>query len=146
MKTGYFYQLRDASLLERAVCIARGNPKGVDVKFFAPMLAPTWDLLNDFRNDKIDEAEYIRRYKAQLSKLNALEIYKYLYTLTDNKEPILMCHCGQQHFCHRHIVAEWFEEELSTKVFEIKAEDAIRKDGRLIKKCEQSQPLQMKMF
>ena len=81
-------------------------------------LAPSWDLLNKFRQELITEEDYVRIYNEQLSKLNAKVIYSRLMQMTGGKEPILMCHCGKEYFCHRHLVAEWFKKELGISVTE----------------------------
>lgn len=135
MKTGNFALLRNSQLIENGVSIALGNCKYYTVKYKMKELAPSWDLLNKFRQELITEEDYVRIYNEQLSKLNAKVIYSRLMQMTGGKEPILMCHCGKEYFCHRHLVAEWFKKELGISVTEYNCKDKIAKDGRLVEKC-----------
>lgn len=71
---------------------------------------------------KISEEEnnryYVQEYWNQvLSKLNPEKVYDEL----DNS--ILLCYEDNTKFCHRHIVAAWFEILLGVKVPEVKAKD-----------------------
>lgn len=131
MKTGYFNQLRNARI-DGAVCIAVGKPKYVTVNHIFKPLAPSWKLLNSFRADMIDEAEYVVRFNEQLSKLDAYEVINYLEEMTGGEEPVLMCHCGIQHFCHRHLVAEWLERETGIQIEEQGIGHVVRENGRIL--------------
>lgn len=71
---------------------------------------------------KIPELEnnryYIEKYyETVLSKLNPKETYDAL----DNA--ILLCYEDSNEFCHRHIVAAWFEIHLGVKVNDVKVND-----------------------
>lgn len=89
----------------------------------APKLS-FWRIWKD-NIGKIDEAEntkyYIKEYWNEvLSKLDPEKVYKEL----DNS--ILLCYEDSNEFCHRHIVADWFELMLGVKVPEV-----IIKNGNL---------------
>lgn len=88
-----------------------------------PKLAPKlqfWEIwhnnigvISDEENNKF----YVQEYYAQvLSKLDPEQVYKEL----DNS--ILLCYEDNTEFCHRHIVAAWFEILLDVTVPEEKAE------------------------
>ena len=55
-------------------------------------------------------------YKQVLSKLNPQEVYEEL------DGSVLLCYEQPDKFCHRHIVAAWFELLLNTYVPEVKTE------------------------
>lgn len=131
MKTGYFYNLTKNEI-KGAVSIAVGNPRYVSIDLKMKELAPSWALLQDFRNEKIDEEEYKRRFDAQLSKLNPHQVMETLETMAGGEEPVIMCHCGKQHFCHRHLVAEWLERELGVEIEEYGVGKVNRQNGRLV--------------
>lgn len=77
-------------------------------------LASPWWILSAYRNDH-DEAEYIRDYrKYVLDKLDAGQVYRELGT-----DAILCCYERKDDFCHRHLVAAWFREELGIEVTEL---------------------------
>lgn len=130
MKTGYFYNLTKNEI-KGAVSIAVGNPRYVKIELKMKELAPTWDLLQDFRNERIDEKEYIRRFDEQLSKLNPLHIMERLEAMANGAEPVIMCHCNKESFCHRHLVAQWLERELGVKIEEFGVGEIKRVDGRI---------------
>ena len=88
--------------MNNAVSIARWSPRGFNNTLWAPELCPPIDLLKDWKEHKITEEEYTRRYKRDiLAKLNPNDIYeKY-----DGK--VLLCFEKSDDFCHRHIIREW---------------------------------------
>jgi hypothetical protein len=89
-----------------------------------PKLAPKlsfWKIWHD-NIGKVSEEEnnkyYVQEYFNQvLSKLDPEEVYREL----DNS--ILLCYEPNTEFCHRHIVAAWFEILLGVKVPEVKSKD-----------------------
>ena len=85
-----------------------------------PDLAPKKSFWNVWHNNigKINHGEnnkyYIREYYKQvLSKLDVNKVYQDL----DNK--ILLCYEDPRAFCHRHIVADWFELSLGIRIAEV---------------------------
>lgn len=89
-----------------------------------PKLAPKLSFWTTWHNNigKISEEEnnryYVQEYWNQvLSKLDPEKVYREL----DNS--VLLCYESNIEFCHRHIVAAWFEILLGTNVPETKAKD-----------------------
>ncbi len=71
-------------------------------------------VISDNENNKF----YIQKYYTQvLSKLNLKQVYREL----DNS--ILLCYEDNTEFCHRHIVAAWFEILLGVTISEQKSKD-----------------------
>lgn len=133
MKTGYFYQ-KKVNAINGAISIAVGAPRYIKVEHAMKELAPRWDLLNAFRNDEIDEAEYVVRFNKQLDKLDAREVITAMQNIEDDEgsESVIMCHCNHKAFCHRHLVAEWIERETGIHLEEFGLESVERKDGRIV--------------
>lgn len=100
----------------------RGTDAGYTGKYFST-LAPKksfWKIWHD-NIGKVDEEENIKYYieeyyKQVLAELEPEEIYKKL------DDSVLLCY-EDTGFCHRHIVAEWFQILLDVKVPELKIED-----------------------
>ena len=89
-------------------------------------LAPKREFFKTWRHnrglvDEITNNEYYMRefYNQVLKPLNPEEIYNKL----DNS--ILLCYEESNEFCHRHIVAAWFELTLGVAVKEIKINGTI---------------------
>lgn len=109
----------------RLVSISRN--KGKDVNYQGecfPNLAPGRDFWYVWHNnigtiDELDNNKYYieQYYDTVLSKLEPLETYKKL------DSAILLCYEDSYEFCHRHIVAAWFELYLDVKVPDVKIED-----------------------
>ena len=89
-----------------------------------PELAPKFSFWKQWHDNigKVSEEENNRYYVQEywnkvLQKLNPKEVYQKL----DNS--ILLCYESNDKFCHRHIVAAWFEILLGVKVPEQKAKE-----------------------
>ena len=99
--TSYFANYRNFSSKD-VISIARWAPSGFANNVY-PDLYPPADLLRDYKDGKVSEEEYTRRYKREvLAKFNPVAMYKEL----DGK--VLLCYEKKGAFCHRNIVAEWF--------------------------------------
>jgi hypothetical protein len=99
--TSYFAKMRKMTPEQQAKCmsIARFTPKGVNIPINT-MLAPHWDILKKYKEDK-DEESYTVAYKKQLAALNPHNIAKAM----DGR--ILLCYEKSGDFCHRHLLADW---------------------------------------
>jgi len=86
------------------VSIALKTPLGFKGTIYTK-LAPTYDLLNKWKNKKINEKEYTEEYLQILNKLDPHKIYQQL-----GEDAILLCYEKSGDFCHRYIVANWFKK------------------------------------
>lgn len=71
-------------------------------------VAPTRSILKDTKSDE----EYIRRYKAEI--LAALDIKKLLLDIEEisgGKDVALLCYEKPGELCHRHLLAEYMNEQ-----------------------------------
>jgi hypothetical protein len=115
MQTASFFEYTGAGRISIARWPPRGTPAGFRVY---RVLAPgPW-----FKS--VDEAEYRRRYSAQLAGLDAAAAWCELHALAAGAEPVLLCwerkadlEAGRT-YCHRRIVAQWFERVLGQRVVE----------------------------
>ena len=135
MKTGYFKQI-DNNLTLGYVSISLKSSKNNNVLFEFKSLAPNWKLMDMLKSKEISEFDSEKEYLIQLNYLNAKTIFEQINFLTGDYEPILMTHGNKSSFCHRHIVAKWFENELGVKIDEFKI-GAVQRSNGYMKKITQ---------
>ncbi len=91
------------------------DPKAVSISAKAPhyfhgrwylKLAPTWEMINGIRNGGWSEYDYTAAY---LEKLEDLDPFQVVDDLEDGS--IMLCYEVPSDFCHRHIAAEWIQQE-----------------------------------
>ena len=98
----------------KAVAISRSQTRGWTGRVYE-LLAPSWRLVQEAKSGAIDEDEYIQRYREEvLLKLDPARVYADL-----GEDAILICWERPGAFCHRRLVAEWFEEKLEVSVQEV---------------------------
>lgn len=122
--TGYFARIEKYKELGLyPVSIARYNPKGMNI-FTWSAVAPSEDILKDYKSGKITEIEYDFRYRLQLQNRNILEDLNFI----DSKVPkeykgiVLCCYEKSGSFCHRHILAGYIDEKFSIDIKEVSLE------------------------
>ena len=135
MKTGYFKQI-DSNLTLGFVSISLYPSKNNNVLFEFKSLAPNWKLMEMLKSSQISEFDFKKEYLIQLNNLNAKIIFEQINLLISDHEPILMTHGNKSSFCHRHIVAKWFENELGVRIDEFKI-GAVRRLNGYMKKITQ---------
>ena len=87
--------------------------------------APTWDMLNQYHDDK-DEELYTRKYLKILSQYSAQDVADQFPDGT-----IFLCYEAPNDFCHRHIFADWLRAYADVEIDEWIPEE-IRKQQALI--------------
>ena len=116
MKTSYFGKVKEN--FPNAVAICRYSPdwwSGFEYK----ALAPSAKLLSDYRGKGISDAEYGARYQREvLDLLDPRVTYETICKMAD-PDAILVCWEGPTKFCHRQLVAQWFEDEIGCKIPEL---------------------------
>lgn len=96
------------------ISIARYAPRNTPAGYHAfKKLAPgPWF-------NSVSTTRYIELYDNEiLAKLNPEKTWNELHLLAGNAEPVLLCWERPGEFCHRHLVAGWFERELGVTVTE----------------------------
>jgi hypothetical protein len=83
-------------------------------------LAPTRPMLD------VPLARYEPAYLQILARLDPHQVWVDLHELAGGAEPVMMCFeappFDEVNFCHRRMVAQWFERELGFVVDELGAE------------------------
>lgn len=113
--TGYYAKTQD--YIEEGltpIAISGKAPiwfEGLHWKF----LAPSWGIFSKWKDGVINDFGYLERFNNEiLSKINKEDLKQ---TLLQIKDPILLCY-EKEGFCHRHIVADWIENNLGMRVDE----------------------------
>ena len=101
MFTSYFGNVKKSLQGQNVVAISQGIPEWYAGKRYMP-LAPSWALIR-----LTDEAQYCEGYAQVLAKLDAKKVYEFL-----GEDAILLCWEKPGIFCHRRLVADWFEQQL----------------------------------
>ena len=109
--TGYFAGLRKLPVDVIPVAICVSPPAGYNGRSIQ-ILSPSIGCLMDWKRDHDNEA-YVERYKREtLSKLDAREVESMIYRVagvSSDHDVVLVCYEKPTDFCHRHLVADWFE-------------------------------------
>lgn len=94
----------------RLVSISVGIPdnfKGVICR----ELNPSISLLNSYKHGNVTDEEYRKQYYIEtLSRLDPIKVYEQL------KGKVILCYCGSDKFCHRHLVIEWLKDRLGEHI------------------------------
>ena len=100
--TSYFAKMKSMREQEKEKCIAVSvsKPKGIEIETYTD-LVPIYYLVRDKKLGAISEEDYTKIYNEHLDKLDVHKVAKEL----DGK--ILLCWCGKDKFCHRHLIAKW---------------------------------------
>ena len=95
------------------------NAKIISIARYAPIyfkgtcwdvLAPSKELLYQYKYSGIDEEEYTNQYLKELQQRNKEAVRQALWQLEDQYgNVILCCYEKKNNFCHRHILAEWLD-------------------------------------
>lgn len=110
MKTSYFAK---SAKHPNAVSIAVKAPPGFTGRQYKK-LAPKYWFFKKYKEDG-DTVFYTEQFNREvLAPLNPEKIYGEL-----GEEAVLLCWEGKNKFCHRHIVARWFEKNIGIKIEEI---------------------------
>lgn len=109
--TTYFANLRNIPRNMVPIAICRGLPAWYSGLAYEK-LAPTYDILMEYKLGEaggLAEDQYINRYRFEiLSELDVDEVYETLLDMAGGKPFCLVCYEKSDDFCHRHIVADWF--------------------------------------
>ena len=119
--TGYFARIEKYKELGLyPVSIARFNPKGMNI-FTWSAVAPSEEILRDYKSGKITELEYEFRYRLQLQSRNILEDLSFIDSKipSQNKGVVLCCYEKSDSFCHRHILSEYISEKFAINIEEV---------------------------
>ena len=112
--TTYFANLKNLPSNLIPISIALYDPKWY-VGERCDLLAPMKYILTKYKNGVYSASDYIREYTKQLEATDIWSVYDSLKRKAKKdtnliNEIALVCYESPEKFCHRHIVAEWFEK------------------------------------
>ena len=91
------------------------------------MLAPPFQLIEMFKSGYISEKDFTIDFKEQvLAPLNPKDVYSYIVDKFGD-DATLLCYEKSGDFCHRRLVAQWFEKGLGFKVPELVIDGDLKK-------------------
>lgn len=105
--TSYFAQCRKIPEWQQ-VSIARWNPRWFSGAWYEG-LAPSPRLLKAYKEGKVDEAKYAEVYKSRLTEKRLAKFKEFLDGFR-GEHVYLLCYEKPEDFCHRHLVADWLNE------------------------------------
>lgn len=82
-------------------------------------LAPSTQLLADYKRGLIGRPEYVTRFTDEtLAPLDPAQLYAELVERY-GRSVTLLCYEPPMSFCHRRLVAKWFEDNVGVDVWEV---------------------------
>jgi uncharacterized protein YeaO (DUF488 family) len=124
MKTSYFARLRSIDTTRYSPVSIAGKAPDWYSGYEYKVLAPNYDFLTKYKQGEIDADEYTRCFRKEILKPKvAQEIFDRLndrFSHNGAKEVVLLCYEKPTDFCHRRLVAKWFESKLGIEVPELK--------------------------
>ena len=110
--TGYFAMAKKYKKLGFCtISVAQFNPSWYNGVSF-PELAPSKELLGDYKLSGLSTDDYTKRYFEELQRPEAVASMEKLKmkALTDSRDLILLCYENPEEFCHRHLLARFLNE------------------------------------
>ena len=95
--------------LARMKQTARENPDAafiVVTRSAGHLLSPSWKLLNDYKDGRIDWAQYAERFRREMDCDLCREEMKRIWDLSQTKDVYLVCFEKDGENCHRYILIE----------------------------------------
>ena len=102
--TSYFANLKNIDKNIVPISICAKCPPSINLPALK-ILAPSYEILMTYKQDKNKEA-YTEKYNKQiLAPLDPQCIYNNIEAITEGKDAVLICYEKPESFCHRHLVA-----------------------------------------
>ena len=112
MDTSYFANLKR---IEKPLSICGKAPEWYGGPQFK-LLAPKWGFFSAYKAGEIDEEGYTKHFKHEVLDLLDPTIVYHLILKNHTERVSLLCYEKPGEFCHRRLVAEWFQEKLNVIV------------------------------
>jgi uncharacterized protein YeaO (DUF488 family) len=94
--------------------MAAKNPEAVFIvvtRSAGHVLSPSWKLLRDYKDGKIDWNRYTLRVRAEMADAECREEIKRIWDLSQKKDVFLVCYEKDSENCHRHILIELMKKQ-----------------------------------
>lgn len=85
------------------------------------IFAPTWDMVNEFKNGTLTEEDYYLQYKELMTRSYKENKAKWL-ELLQRDEVAIACFCKAGSFCHRRILVSFLQLVAKTHKIEFSYE------------------------
>lgn len=106
----------DWRLRPNAVAITTVRPGWAPRMLHCKDLAPTWTIVKAVKEGRITSEKYTELYLKLLENRGKTP-QQVVNGLVDKS--ILLCYCGRDSFCHRHIAAKWLREGADVRIEEL---------------------------
>ncbi len=100
--------------LARMKQIAKENPYAafiVVTRSAGHLLSPSWKLLKDYKEGRIDWVQYTERFKREMNCDPCIAEMKRIWDLSQKKDVFLVCYEKPGENCHRHILIELIKKD-----------------------------------
>lgn len=96
--------------------IPQGLKSPTDYDVWLKELAPSWNLLNDWKEGKISWQQYTARYREEMQKTEAQQALEFIRTVAEELDVYLLCwetreKAGPEKCCHRFLLLEMLKEK-----------------------------------
>ena len=94
-------------------------PRGVKKQDYArlnhfdvwlPMLAPSRELLQQFRNEQLSAAAFLRKYRREMQGTETRQLVRFLGKLAETTPLSIGCYCEDETRCHRSALYQLIRE------------------------------------
>lgn len=100
-------------LRESYLAVMKNLPKDsvkiVVTRTAGSILSPSWDLLNDYKQGKINWDGYVDRFKQEMNNDVCIAAMRKIKWMSKNRDIYLICY-EKSGNCHRHILKKMIEE------------------------------------
>lgn len=76
-----------------------------------PILAPSRDLLSQYKNSGMTDQTFFRRYRSEMKATDPRQVIRLLAELARNTPISICCYCEDESRCHRTVLAELILQE-----------------------------------
>lgn len=76
------------------------------VKSANNLFAPTWNMVNSWKEGKLSSEDYRKQYLTMMRKSYRENKQEWHNIFDGKKNIVLMCYCNPDEFCHRRLLAE----------------------------------------
>lgn len=117
--TGYYAKLNQYKNLGlEPIAISGKRPAFYEGLYYSDF-APRWETFKKWKNQEITNEGYTIEYKNYLKTLDKEEIRRDFESYNvEGSHCVLLCYEKSHDFCHRHVLADWLEENFGWKVDE----------------------------
>lgn len=117
--TGYYAKLNQYKNLGlEPIAISGKRPDFYEGLYYSDF-APRWETFKKWKDKEITNEGYTIEYKDYLETLDKEEIRKDFEPYSvEGSHCVLLCYEKSHDFCHRHVLADWLEENFGWKVDE----------------------------